>query len=187
MRRARRSDLSFIQELLVDSLPESISDLRDIPGEDIRLRARTQLDLEGMLARRREYAFLVALEGEKQAGFLFWELNEVEESTGESQTVIYHLAVAPVYLGLRVERLLVNEAAKLTHERGCRYMIGRISASNRRAFLAALRQGFELERHQVVMACGPAGGEAMPGRVPAERHHDMRRLAQKQMRRGSRT
>lgn len=183
VRRGRRADLPFINELLIESLTESIPDLRDIPNQAIRERASREIDLEGMLARRREFAFLVALEGETPAGFLILELNVIEETTGEAQTLIYHLAVAPEFLGRRVDRRLISEAAKLTHSRGCRYMIGRISASNRRAVLSALRQGFELERHQVVMACGPNGGEAMPGRDEAERHHDVRRLAQKKSRR----
>jgi GNAT superfamily N-acetyltransferase len=183
VRRARRSDLRFIHDLLVESLVESIPDRRDIPSQAIRERARTQIKLEDMLGRRREFAFLVALDGETPAGFLILELNQVEETTGESQTLIYHLAVAPSYLGKRVDRLLVCEAAKVTHNRGSRYMIGRISASNRRAVLTALRQGFELERHQVVMACGPEGAVPMPGRSAEERQHDVRRLAQKQKRR----
>lgn len=183
VRRARRADLPFIQELLIESLTESIPDRRDIPSQEIRERAQTKLDLEAMLAQRRDYAFLVALEEDRYGGFLILELNQIEETTGESQTLIYHLAVAPEFLGLRIDRLLVKEAAKLTHARGSRYMIGRISASNRRAVLSALRQGFELERHQVVMACGPEGGEPMPGRSVEERHHDLRRLAQKQKRR----
>ncbi len=183
VRRARRSDLPFIKELLVESLTESIPDLRDIPGQAIRERAETELDVEAMLANRREFAFLMAVDDDVPAGFLILELNQMEETTGETQTLIYHLAVAPAYLGLGVNRRLITEAAKLTHERGSRYMIGRISASNRRALLSALRQGFELERHQVVMACGPNGGESMPGRPPHERHHDIRRLAQKKKRR----
>lgn len=183
VRRGRRGDLGFIRELLVESLTESIPDRRDIPSQQIRDRATAEIDLEDMLSRRREFAFLVAAMGDEPAGFLILELNQIEETTGEQQTLIYHLAVAPAYLGLRVDRQLIAEAAKLTHSRGCRYMIGRISASNRRAVLSALRQGFELERHQVVMACGPDGSEPMPGRSEAEKHHDVRRLAQKKSRR----
>lgn len=183
VRRGRRGDLPFIKELLIESLTESIPDCRDIPNQTIRDRAKAEIDLEDMLSRRREFAFLVAVIGETPAGFLILELNQMEETTGEMQTLVYHFAVAPQYLGLRVDRRLVTEAAKLTHSRGCRYMIGRVSASNRRAMLSALRQGFELERVQLVMACGPEGGVPMPGRSEAERHHDVRRLAQKQSRR----
>ncbi len=187
VRRGRRSDLPFIKELLVESLTESIPDCRDIPNQAITDRAHSEIDLEDMLSRRREFAFLVAVVGETPAGFLILELNQVEETTGEMQTLVYHFAVAPEFLGLRVDRKLVSEAAKLTHSRGCRFMIGRVSASNRRAMLSALRQGFELERVQLVMACGPDGGMPMPGRPEAERHHDVRRLAQKGNRRKSRS
>lgn len=187
VRRGRRGDLPFIKELLIESLTESIPDCRDIPNQTIRDRANAEIDLEDMLSRRREFAFLVAVLGETPAGFLILELNQIEETTGEVQTLVYHFAVSPQYLGLRVDRRLVAEAAKLTHSRGCRYMIGRVSASNRRAMLSALRQGFELERVQLVMACGPDGGISMPGRSEAERHHDVRRLAQKQSRRKPRS
>lgn len=182
VRRARRSDLDFVTELLIESLTESIPHPRDVTGEEIRDRARTELDLKEMLASRREYAFLIATIDTDPVGFLILELNQIEETTGEPQTLIYHLAVAPNYMGLRIDRVLINEAAKLTHSRGCRYMIGRISAGNRRALLTALRQGFELERHQVVIACGAEGKEPMPGRDPSELHHDLRRLAQREQR-----
>lgn len=183
VRRGRRSDLPFIRELLVESLTESIPDRRDISGETIQEQANTNIDLEDMLSRRREFAFLVAVQQDTPTGFLILELNDVEETTGEPQTLIYHLAVAPAFLGLRVDRLLLDEAARLTHQRGYRYMIGRISAGNRRALLTALRQGFEVERYQVVTACGPEGRAPMPGRSASEHHHDVRRLAQKLKRR----
>ena len=183
VRRARRSDLPFIRTLLADTLAESVPDVRDIPNERIEKMARTEVDLESMLDRRRQFAFLVATEGEERSGCLILEFNQVEETTGEAQTVIYHLAVTPKYLGHRVDRKLVTEAARITHRRGVRYMVGRISASNRRALLAAMRQGFELERHQLVMACGPEGGLKMPGRPDHEKAHDVQRAARRRQKR----
>jgi GNAT superfamily N-acetyltransferase len=183
VRRARRSDLPFIRTLLAETLAESVPAVRDIPNTQIEDMARSDVDLEGMMSQRRQFAFLMATVGDEQAGFLILEFNQVEETTGEAQTVIYHMAVKPEYLGHRVDRILVREAAQLTHRRGIRYMVGRISASNRRALLAAMRQGFELERHQLVMACGPGGAEPMPGRPDHEKAHDVRRASQRMKKR----
>jgi GNAT superfamily N-acetyltransferase len=186
IRRARRTDLPFIRKLLADTLAESVPAVRDIPNERIENMARTEVNLEDMLAQRRQFAFLVAVEDDIRAGFLILEFHQVEETTGEVQSVIYHMAVTPEFLGRRVDRLLVSEAARVTHRRGIRYMVGRISASNRRALLAAMRQGFELERHQLVMACGPEGGERMPGRPDHEKAHDVRRAIQRKQKRETR-
>ncbi len=178
VRRAQSSDLPFISRLTLETCDQSIPEGRDILNEVVRARAGQQLEseLEDMLRRKREVAVLVATESDEPVGFLILELNLVEETTGERQTHIYNMAVRSDFLGKRVDRVLVKEAAQITHRRGCRYMTGRITASNERALQAALRQGFEIERHQVVMACGPEGPTSMPGRPEQERGHRTSRL-----------
>ncbi|MBI3929278.1 MAG: GNAT family N-acetyltransferase [Armatimonadetes bacterium] len=185
VRRARISDLPFIRQLTLDTFDQSIPEGRDIPYETVRAETEKYLgELDGILARKRDVAVLVANWEGQPAGFLILELRHVEETTGERQTHIYNMAVVPDHLGKRVDRALVREAARLTHRRGCKYMTGRITASNRRALLAALRQGFEIERYEVTMACGPEGPTSMPGRPPHERGYaTSRRLRQSQRRR----
>lgn len=178
IRRAQASDLPFIAGLTLETCDQSIPEGRDISNEAVRARVGQKLDaeLEAMLARKREVAMLVAVEGNEPIGFLILELNLVEETTGERQTHIFNMAVRSDSLGKRVDRALVREAAQITHRRGCRFMTGRITATNERALQAALMQGFELERCQVVMACGPEGPEPLPGRPADQRAHATSRL-----------
>ena len=177
VRRARKNDLPFIEKLTLETVDQGIPSGRDIPNETVREAAAVHLrDLEAMFLRRRDYAFLVAEAEERPVGFLILEFRDVEETTGELQTLVYNLAVSPDYLGKRVDRILVSEAAKLSHKRGYRFMTARITASNERALLAALRQGFEIERYQITMACGPEGPLPLPGRTPDQRAHDLSRL-----------
>ena len=184
VRRAREADLPFIARLTLETCDQSIPEGRDVTNEAVRTRAGRQLDAElsSMLRRSRDVAVLVATHGERSVGFLILELNLVEETTGERQTHIFNMAVEPEYLGRRVDRLLVSEAARITHRRGCRYMTGRITAGNQRALMAALKQGFEIERCQVVMACGPEGPVPLPGRPAAERAHATSRLLRRMQR-----
>lgn len=177
VRRANREDLEFIKELTLETVDQGISTYRDIPNAQVRSRAADSLaELERMFTRKRDYAFLVAEDKGDLIGFLILEYRDLEETTGELQTLIYNMAVSQTYLGKRVDRLLVSEAARLSYQRGYRYMTARVTASNERALLAALRQGFEIERYQLTMACGAQGPEALPGRSKEERAHDLTRL-----------
>lgn len=176
VRRARKDDLEFVSKLTLDTVDQGISTTRDIPNDVVVARARENLGiLSEMLGRRRDFSILIA-EAEEPVGFLILEFRNVEETTGEKQTLIFNMAVRPEYLGKRVDRLLVAEAARLSHQRGYRFMTARITASNERALFAALRQGFEIERYQVTMGCGPDGPEPLPGRSREERAHDLSRV-----------
>ena len=181
IRRARLADIPFIRQLSLDTLAIGIPECRDIPNATVLANATSHLDdLEGLLQRRREAAILVAsddaLPGGKPVGFLILEFNYIEDSTGEAQSYIYNMAVIPEYWGRYVGHQLVREAARLSHQRGFQYMTSRVTASNRRTLLAALRMGFEVERYQLTMACGPEGPAPMPGRPPDERGHALSRL-----------
>lgn len=177
VRRARKGDLPFIKALTLDTVDQGISAARDIPNETVREAAAQRLDsLEEMFSRRRDYAFLIAEDDGQAVGFLILEFRNIEETTGEMQTLLYNMAVSPEFLGKRVDRILVTEAARVSHSRGYKFMTARITASNERALLAALRQGFEIERYQITMACGPEGQLPLPGRSKEQRAHDLSRL-----------
>jgi ribosomal protein S18 acetylase RimI-like enzyme len=187
VRRAIQDDLPFIRELTLETVDQGISVYRDIPNETVKAIACQRLgDLDTMLKRKRDYAILVATIEEQRAGFLILEFRDIEETTGEQQSLVYNLAVASDFLGKRVDRLLVAEAARVSHRRGYRFMTARITASNERALLAALKQGFEIERYQITMGCSAEGPQPLPGRSPEQRAHDLSRLyRQRKMRTNS--
>lgn len=147
---------------------------RDIGNAEVVQEAGRAFDrLQKRFGADPHLVVIVAREDEtgRPAGYLLLETDEVEKSTGEPQSAIHDLAVEPDFWGRRVVHLLVESAAKETAGRGLRFMIGEVTASNRRTYLQALRLGFEVERHQIVMHCGPEGARPMPGRPDSEKSH----------------
>lgn len=184
IRPARLGDLPHIKRLTLEMAPLGIPAQRDISNEEVQSKALPFLDdLERMLFRRREAAVLVAVEGERVVGFLILEFNHVEETTGEKQSFIYNMAVDSDYWGKYVGHKLVWEAARVSHQHGFRYMTSRVTASNERALLSAVKLGFEIERYQLTLACGPEGREKMPGRPMTERGHAVSRMLRARQRR----
>lgn len=180
IRRARPSDLPGIRRLTLETAAYSIPEGRDIPNQVVVERAGQPLEgLADALRRPRDVAVVVATEGEELVGFLILEFNHLEETTGEKQSYIYNLVVDPRHWGIYLGQRLVLEAARLTHRRGYRYMTARVSACNERTLLPALKMGFEIERYQLVMACGPEGPQPMTGRAPEERAYALSRLRRK--------
>ena len=185
IRRARRGDLEFILEQSLEAVVYGIPEGRDIPNEVVVETARKNLEeLESWLMRKGEFAILVAEDKQKGclAGFLILEFNKVEESTGEAQSFIYNLVVASDYFGRYVGHNLVRAAAKLSYERGYRYMTSKVTATNERTLLSALKLGFEIERYQLTMACGPEGPAKLPGRPMHQRGHAISRLLRQRKR-----
>lgn len=179
VRRAGLADVPFIRELSLEVVGQGIPEQRDIPTEQVKELCQQGLqDLESWITRKREFAILVAVDTEKndKAGFIIIEFNHTEESTGEKQSYIFNLAVRPQYWGKWAGHRLVWEACKVSHQRGYRYMTSKVTASNERALLSAVKMGFEIERYQLTIACGPEGRVRMPGRPFAERDHAVTRM-----------
>jgi ribosomal protein S18 acetylase RimI-like enzyme len=180
IRRAGLTDCAFIRELSVEVVGQGIPENRDIPTAEVKERCKTGLaELEQWIVRKREFAIFVAVDTEKnneRAGFIIIEFNHSEESTGEKQSYIFNLAVRPEYWGKWAGHRLVWEACKISHQRGYRYMTSKVTASNERALLSAVKMGFEIERYQLTIACGPEGRARMPGRPFAERDHAVTRM-----------
>jgi len=187
IRPATLQDVPTIKRLTLECADLGIPDNRDIPNETVRASAEQFLgDLDRLIYRRRQAAVLVAVDRAKAdavVGFLILEFNQIEETTGESQSFIYNMAVEPAYFGKYVGHKLVWEAAKISHQHGFRYMTSRVTASNERALLSAIKLGFEIERYQLTLACGPEGRARMPGRPMSERGHAVSRLLRKRKRR----
>lgn len=178
VREARLEDVPWIRGLAARSVIFGIPSGRDIPEAEVQEHVRRTLaDLEFTYRRDPSFRILVALDAttQERLGYLMLDLAHEEASTGERQSLIHDLAVEPKHWGRYVVHRLVKRAAQLTHERGLRYMIGEVTADNRRTLVQALRLGFEVERHQIVMQCGSEGPRPMPGRPEEERAHDRSR------------
>ncbi len=180
IRPAELADLPVIKRLTLECSDLGIPANRDISNEAVRAAAQEHLaGLDRLLYRRRQAAVLVAVDRARSdtvVGFLILEFDQIEEATGERQSFIYNLAVESSYFGKYVGHKLVWEAAKVSYERGFRYMTSRVTASNERALLSAIKLGFEIERYQLTLACGPEGRVSMPGRKMSERGHAVSRL-----------
>ncbi len=187
IRPAQLSDVATIKRLTLETADLGIPENRDIANETVRAEAEHHLgSLDRLIYRRREAAVLVAVDHAKDdevVGFLILEFNQIEETTGERQSFIYNMAVDSRYYGKYVGHKLVWEAAKVSYERGFRYMTSRVTASNERALLSAIKLGFEIERYQLTLACGPEGRAKMPGRPMSERGHAVSRLVRDRKRR----
>lgn len=178
VREARLDDIPWVRDLAVRSVVFGVPVGRDIPNAEVQAHVRRTLaDLEFTFRRDPAFRILVAENPDtgERLGYLMLDLAHQEASTGEPQAMIHDLAVEPRNWGRYVVHRLVRRAAQTAHERGLRYMIGEVTADNRRTLVQALRLGFVLERHQIVMQCGPEGPLPMPGRPEAERAHDRSR------------
>jgi ribosomal protein S18 acetylase RimI-like enzyme len=177
IRRAQLGDCGFIRRLSVEMVGQGIPEGRDVPTEAVvDMCSQGLVDLEKWVLSKRDFAILIALEQGNPVGFLILEFHHLEESTGEKQSYIFNLAVQPEAWGKYVGHELCRAAAKISHQRGYRYMTSKVTASNERALLTAIKLGFEIERYQLTMACGPEGPLKMPGRAMAERGHAVSRL-----------
>lgn len=178
IREARLEDIPWVRDLAVRSVVFGIPGGRDIPNAEVQAHVRRTLeDLEFTFRSDPSFRVLVATDAAtgERLGYLMLDLSHEEASTGERQSLIHDLAVEPAHWGRYVVHRLVRRAAQVTHAKGLRFMIGEVTADNRRTLVQALRLGFEVERHQIVMQCGPEGPLPMPGRPAEERAHDRSR------------
>jgi GNAT superfamily N-acetyltransferase len=176
IRKARLKDISYIRDLSIDSVVWGIPETRDVSPEFVRSRARESLrSLElGLLSA----TFVILLaedvtedeQGQvveaKRVGYIMLDLAHVESSTGEPQCMIVDLAVQRSYWGRWVVNHLVKAAAELTAEHGLKYLVGEVTASNKRTLGTALKGlHFEVERYQIMRRVQPA--TAPPGTTPS--------------------
>lgn len=171
IRDALDEDMRHVRRLALESCLHGVPYGRDITNRAVKARARESVK---QIIPDDVTQILVAYDADdndKFMGYLILELDSIEGSTGERQSLIYDLAVHPKYWGTPAVGYLVREASRRTAHAGLRYMIGEVSAHNDRTYLQALRLGFELERFQIVMACSEDGPTPMPGRPDDEKHY----------------
>ncbi|MBI3926936.1 MAG: GNAT family N-acetyltransferase [Armatimonadetes bacterium] len=176
--RARLPDFPWIRRLAVRSAIYGIPHGRDIKNSQVQAVAQEHLkDLELTAGTGRNFLVLLALDSDtdERLGYIMLDFDHVESSTGERQSLIYDLAVEPRHWGKQVVHRLVEAAARETAGRGLKYMVGEVTAGNRRTLVQALRLGFQVERYQIVMCCSPEGPVSMPGRTEEEKAHDVSR------------
>lgn len=178
IREAELADFPWLRQLAIQSSIYGIPHGRTVRNREVQAVAGQHLkNLEITAGTDPNFVILVATIAEtgERLGYIMLDLNHVEASTAESQSLIHDLAVEPEHWGKHVVHRLVDAAARTTAERGLGYMVGEVTAGNRRTLVQALRLGFEIERYQIVMRCSLQGPATMPGRPQDEKAHDVGR------------
>jgi ribosomal protein S18 acetylase RimI-like enzyme len=150
--RSNESDWPWIRRLAVQSAAHTLPATRKISSSALQARVQTSLR---ELAKDPDCQVLVARDSlsQQRLGYLILLFNQVDDASGEPQCAIHDLVVEEKYRGTPAVRYLVQAATKNAAEHGFKYLVGEVTAHNRRAYLKALRLGFELERYRIVMAC----------------------------------
>ena len=175
VRPASAADIPWIRHLAVESAIYGVPEGRDRPNEEVRQCVLEGLKDLGAVLESEHLAVLVAEAAERPLGYLVLRFGMIEPSTGDPQTYLVDMAVEKGAWGSNAAGALVRHAARLTAERGFRFMTAMVTAGNRRALLKAQRLGFEIERHALVMACGSEGPLPMPGRPEQEKGYGLSR------------
>jgi ribosomal protein S18 acetylase RimI-like enzyme len=133
--------------MVVHGIPRT----RTVEPETVQARAREVLGgLDRMLATD-GFRILVAESDGERVGYIMLDFRAEEASTGERQCLIHDLAVRRDHWGRFVVHRLIAAAEEEAAARGLPYLVGEVSASNKRALGTALRGlGFDVERHQIV-------------------------------------
>ncbi len=154
LREADREDLEWVVELAVKLAAVTVAPLRGLwgpAGQDFVASSVKQLI--GLKATG-QYRFLIASDkatGER-VGYLILDLVH-HDPTGGAEAFIEDMGIVSDYLGKRAGHFLTDQAARIAGEEGIDYLGAHISFSNRRALLAALGNGFELEFYRIVRPC----------------------------------
>lgn len=174
VREANPGDYPWVAQLMGDSSVYSVPVGRDIPNTEVK--AAVLGEIHEIVSGVEDLTILVAEnEDAERMGLLLLQLDESSRLTGESQGQIYSLAVEPKFWGTPAVARLVQEAARVSARHGHKYLVGQVTAANRRTYLKSLRLGFEVEAYELVMACDLNGPAPMPGRPDSQKAHDVGR------------
>lgn len=162
LRDANQEDLDWILDLAEDLAEITVAPLRGLWGQPARAWARESISRLVPQVREGSMRFLVACDRTtgQRVGYLL--LNLYSECPFERrETYIEDMGVISEYLGRRAGHFLTDEAARISAEAGVPYLGAHVSFANRRALLAALGNGFELESYRIVRPCTQAAREVM--------------------------
>ncbi len=153
---ATEDDRRWILELAQDLAEVTVAPLRGVWGEQARAFARSSISELFSYESSKQWRFLIATDraNDERVGYLILNLDH-ECPFDRRETYIEDMGVVSEYLGKRVGHFLTDEAARISGEAGIHYLGAHISFSNRRALLAALGNGFELESYRIVRPCTP--------------------------------
>jgi len=153
IRRGKLGDALFVRRLAIESVKFTVPSTRRIPLELVRkYTAESLADLEFAIYSP-DFSLIIAedLDIKKPIGYLMLDLNQIESSTGEKQSVIHDLAIKREYWGKFVVDMLMAEAENITQKKKLLYIIGEITADNKRPLIYATRRlGYIVERYQIV-------------------------------------
>jgi ribosomal protein S18 acetylase RimI-like enzyme len=153
IRRGKLKDAPFVRKLAVESVVYGIPSTRKIPPNLVREFTKQSLANLEFDIYQPNFALIIAedTDARKPVGYLMLDLNQVEGSTGEKQSIIHDLAVEKPYWGKFVVDRLMAEAENITRGHGLPYIVGEISADNKRPLIySTKRLGYTVERHQIV-------------------------------------
>lgn len=158
---ANDDDFKWIVELAVELAEVTVAPLRGVWGEKARYFAGRSITDLIPYSQSGAIRFLIATDREtdERVGYLILNTDH-EGPFEERETYIEDMGVISEYLGKRVGHYLTDQAAKISAEAGVPYLGAHISFANRRALLAALGNGFELESYRIVRPCTPEAMEA---------------------------
>ena len=146
----------WLLELAQDLAEVTVAPLRGVWGEHARAFAKSSIIELFTYQNTRQWRFYIATDRAtaERVGYLILNMDH-ECPFDRRETYIEDMGVVSEYLGKRVGHFLTDEAARISAEAGVHYLGAHISFSNRRALLAALGNGFELESYRIVRPCTP--------------------------------
>ena len=149
-------DRLWILSLAQDLAEVTVAPLRGVWGEHARAFAKNSIAELFSYQSSGQWKFLIATDRStsERVGYLILNLDH-ECPFDRRETYIEDMGVVSEYLGKRVGHFLTDEAARISAEAGVHYLGAHISFTNRRALLAALGNGFELESYRIVRPCTP--------------------------------
>lgn len=174
VREAGEADHGFVLRLVGESALFGIPYGRTISNAEIRVAAEAQVR---QLLKNASVKILVACRrlSTELLGYLILDLSPEGGPGQRRQGLILDVSVLSEYRGTSVVRCLIQEARVLAKQADLSGIAGTVSSHNRRAYLRALRLGFEVESYQLVMACSADGPVTMPVRRGSEKLYAVER------------
>ena len=154
LRDASEDDHRWILDLAQELAEVTVPPLRGVWGEKARHWARSSIVELIPYSRSQSMRFIVAIDraSQERVGYLILNMHH-DGPFDDRETYIEDMGVVSEYLGKRVGHYLTDQAARISAEAGVPYLGAHISFANRRALMAALGNGFELESYRIVRPC----------------------------------